>query len=66
MLKEFVDSLREKRKKKINRDFYDYNYIGLEHMPRGSTSLLNWRQVEIVKGNKTLFEKYDILFEVKT
>ncbi len=37
-------------------------YIGLEHMPRRSIALIDWKQAKDVGSNKFLFQKGDILF----
>jgi type I restriction enzyme S subunit len=37
-------------------------YVGLEHIPRKSLSLLNWSDAEGLKSSKTCFSSGDILF----
>lgn len=38
------------------------NYIGLEHMPRGSVFLTDWEKAEGLGSNKTAFQRGDLLF----
>ena len=38
------------------------NYVGLEHMPRGSLVLESWGNSDGLSSNKTRFQKGDILF----
>lgn len=40
----------------------DDNYIGLEHMPRGSIFLTEWESAEGLGSNKTAFHRGDVLF----
>lgn len=40
----------------------DDNYIGLEHMPRGSIFLTEWEKAEGLGSNKTAFQRGDVLF----
>ncbi|MFT8788676.1 MAG: restriction endonuclease subunit S [Bifidobacterium psychraerophilum] len=40
----------------------DDNYVGLEHMPRGSLILESWGTARGLGSNKTRFQKGDILF----
>lgn len=40
----------------------DFNYIGLEHMPRKSIAILDWGSGEGVASNKFEFKTGDILF----
>ncbi|WP_059040666.1 restriction endonuclease subunit S [Paenibacillus rubinfantis] len=37
-------------------------YIGLEHMPKGNTSLEDWESSDKVTSHKSMFDKGDILF----
>lgn len=38
------------------------NYIGLEHMPRGSIFLTEWEKAQGLGSNKTAFQRGDVLF----
>lgn len=38
------------------------NYIGLEHMPRGSIFLTEWERAGGLGSNKTVFQRGDVLF----
>lgn len=40
----------------------DLHYVGLEHMPRKSLSLLSWGKADGLESAKALFEEGDILF----
>ncbi|MFB7283672.1 restriction endonuclease subunit S [Micrococcus luteus] len=40
----------------------DDNYIGLEHMPRGSIFLTEWKKAKGLGSNKTAFKRGDLLF----
>lgn len=59
-----VGDIAVEKKQKINLSNSDesYNYIGLEHMPRGSISLDRYENSEKVSGSKSLFSTGDILF----
>ena len=47
---------------KGGKDFDLVNYIGLEHMPKKSTSLKDWAEVTSIGSNKSKFNKGNILF----
>lgn len=59
-----INDIAYQKTAKINLDktSSEFNYIGLEHMPQGSIALGNWESSNKVSGNKSLFEKNDILF----
>lgn len=50
------------QKVNLNSVSSEFNYIGLEHMPQGSIALSHWESSNKVSGNKSFFEKDDILF----
>lgn len=47
---------------KVEEISADDNYIGLEHMPRGSIFLTEWEKAEGLGSNKTAFQRGDVLF----
>lgn len=47
---------------KVEEISADDNYIGLEHMPRGSIFLTEWENAEGLGSNKTAFHRGDVLF----
>lgn len=47
---------------KVEEISADHNYIGLEHMPRGSIFLTEWEKAEGLGSNKTAFQRGDVLF----
>jgi type I restriction enzyme S subunit len=59
-LSEFADNI------KVNANVKDLlkhkNYIGLEHIPRKSISLINWGNPDGLGSNKSVFQENDILF----
>ena len=53
---------QEKRSIDINKVDPDTPYVGLEHIPRRSISLLQWGYARDIQSNKFQFEKGEILF----
>lgn len=47
---------------KVEEISADDNYIGLEHMPRGSIFLTEWENAGRLGSNKTAFQRGDVLF----
>lgn len=47
---------------KVEEISADDNYIGLEHMPRGSIFLTEWGNAGRLGSNKTAFQRGDVLF----